>query len=126
MALADYINETFEQVVTQLAWDSGRIDAVISKTLQYYGVAAEADATDDTKREALADYAVWRQALADISLDYAFSADGGSFSRQQAVEQVRQNVLAAEMNALRYLSNYEIIIHQDQTNADWYIDSEDL
>jgi hypothetical protein len=121
MALSDYITSTYGQLKTQLSWgDSTQILTITNKTLQLYGVTLEVDATDIAKLEALCDYAVWRQALADISLDYAFSADGSSFSRNQAVEQVRQNMLIAENAALPYLPNYEITIHEDKTNADWW------
>src|SRR5512138_1403628 len=113
MALSDYITNTYGQVKTQLGWgDSTQLVTIIDKTLQLYGVSAEVDATDETKLEALCDYAVWRQALADISLDYAFSADGSSFSRNQAVEQVRQNMLSAQFRALEYLSEYQAVVHE--------------
>lgn len=121
MALADYITNTYGQLKAQLNWgDTTQLVTIIDKTLQLYGVSAEVDATDEVKLEAMCDYAVWRQALADISLDYAFSADGSSFSRNQAVEQVRQNMLTAETKALSYMSNYNVLLHEDNTNSDWY------
>ena len=82
MAFTDYITNTFGQVKTQLAWtDSGQLATIIAKALQLYGVDTEAEATDSEKAERLVDYCVWRQALADISLDYSFSADDRTLHR---------------------------------------------
>jgi hypothetical protein len=121
MTLQNYIDGTYGQLKTQLAWsDSTNIATIITKTLQLYGVDAEDDATDEVKLEALADYAVWRQALADISLDVDFSADNRSVKRSQAMESVRKNMLAAENVALIYLPNYAMTIHEDDANADWW------
>jgi hypothetical protein len=124
MTIASYIDATYSQLVSQLGWTTPH-STIAAKTLQLYGVDTEAEATDDIKLEALVDYAVWKQALADISLDYAFSADGNSYQRQQAVEAVRKNLMAAETKALAYMPEYQIIIHEDDTNADWYDNNED-
>jgi hypothetical protein len=120
MTIATYIDNTYGSIKSQLAWDSTDVSTITSKALQMYGVDEEGDATDDIKLEALVDVAVWKQVLADISLDYAFSADGNSYQRQQAVESVRKNLLAAETKAQEYLPEYQIVIHLDDTNADWY------
>lgn len=123
MTLETYIDATYSQVKTQLGWDSTDLSTIIAKTVQLYGVDTEVEATDDVKLEALCDYAVWRQALADISLDYAFSADGSTFNRNQAVAQVRENMLIAEIKALPYLSDYQIVVHEDNANSDWWEDA---
>ena len=82
MALADYITSNFGQVKTQLGWsDSLQLSGITDKTLEMYGVATEAEATNAKKLHAIADIAVWRQALADVSLDYNFSADGANYSQ---------------------------------------------
>jgi hypothetical protein len=120
MTLPDYIFSTYQQLITQLDWD-GQIDSIISKTLQLYGMDSEEDVDDTEALEKIADYVVWKQALADISLDFDFSEDGvGSYSRSKAVEQVRANMNAAYMAALPYLSEYQITIHADPTNSDWW------
>ena len=120
MTIASYIDNTYTQLVSQLGWSTPHT-TIASKALQLYGVDAEDDATDETKLEAILDYAVWKQALADISLDYQFSADGNSYHRQQAVEAVRKNLMAAETKALAYLPEYQTIIHEDASNQDWYM-----
>ena len=84
-----------------------------------YGVSTEAEATDLTKLHALADVAVWRQALNDISLDYNWSADGASFSRSQAVTAIRENLMRAESAAMAYNPAYNITVHTLDNNPDW-------
>jgi hypothetical protein len=118
--LADYLSLNFSSIKTQLSWsDSIEVTAVINKTFEMYGVATEAEATDLTKLHALADVAVWRQALNDISLDYAFSADGASFSRNQAVDAIRKNLDNAESLAIAYLPAYNITVHNYDNHPDW-------
>ena len=120
MSLSTYISGTYVQLVTQLGWTT-QINTIIAKTLQLYGVDLEAEAVDEEKLEKIADFCVWRQALNDISLDYAFSQDGvGSFNRNQAVEQVRLNMNAAYTSAMPYLSEYQIVVHPDDSNNDWW------
>lgn len=121
MAFTDYITNTFGQVKTQLAWtDSGQLATIIAKALQLYGVDTEAEATDSEKAERLVDYCVWRQALADISLDYSFSADDRTLHRSQAVDHIRSNANEAYRLALGYMPEYQIIIHEDTANSDWW------
>lgn len=120
MALSDYITANFRQVKTQLGWhDSLQVIAITDKTLEMYGVATEAEATDSKKLHALADIAVWRQALADVSLDYNFSADGASYSRSQQADMIRKNLDEATNNALVYLPNYSILINASDDHPDW-------
>jgi hypothetical protein len=120
MTLATYISDNFPTIKSQLGWnDSTQIVTIVDKALELYGVATEALATDTTKLHALADVAVWRQALADISLDYSFSADGASFSRNQAVDGIRKNLDMAEGRAIVYMSSYDIVVHTQNNNPDW-------
>lgn len=121
MALADYISSNFAQIKTQLGWsDSVEIAAITDKALEFYGVATEVLATDTTKLHALADIAVWRQALADVSLDYNFSADGASYSRSQQADMIRKNLDAAYDAAIVYMSNYAIGVNSSPDHTDWY------
>lgn len=121
MALADYITSNFGQIKTQLGWsDSLQLVAITEKALELYGVATEGLATDTTKLHALADVAVWRQALADVSLDYNFSADGASFSRSQQAEIIKGNLAIAESSAVAYLPAYKINVHVVDDHPDWW------
>ena len=121
MTLNAYIDTNFPQIKAQLSWsDSIDVVAIVDKALELYGVATEVLATDAVKIHALTDLAVWRRALADISLDYSFSADNASYSRNQATDAIRANLKDAESAALPYLSTYQIKVHPDQANADWF------
>ena len=120
MTLATYITDNFGQVKSQLGWsDSLQIATITDKALELYGVATEALATDTAKLHALADVAVWRQALADVSLDYNFSADGASYSRSQQADMMRKNLDAAYDAAIVYMSNYQIGVSSDPDHHDW-------
>ena len=120
MTLTSYISDNFPTIKTQLGWsDSVQINTIIEKTLELYGVATEAEATDLIKAHAIADVAVWRQALNDIALDYAWSADGASFHREQAVKQIRDNLTEAESKAIVYSSAYDIVVHAGDDHPDW-------
>jgi hypothetical protein len=120
MALVDYITANFRQVKTQLGWhDSLQIIAITDKTLEMYGVTTEAEAIDAKKLHAIADIAVWRQALADVSLDYNFSADGASYSRSQQADMIRKNLDEAINNAVVYMSNYAIGVSSSDDHPDW-------
>lgn len=120
MTLAAYITSNFSQVKTQLGWsDSLEISAITDKTLEWYGVSTEAEATNTKKLHAIADLAVWRQALNDVSLDYDFSADNASYSRSQQRAMIEKNMQAAETDALPYLPNYSILINASDDHPDW-------
>lgn len=120
MTLATYISDNFPTIKTQLGWnDSTQIVTIVAKAVELYGVATEALATDETKLHALADVAVWRQALNDVSLDYAFSADGASFNRNQAAEAIRKNLIEAESRAIVYMAAYTITVRAGDNNPDW-------
>ena len=120
MTLATYIAANFAQVKSQLGWsDSLQITAITDKALEWYGVATEAEATDATKLHALADVAVWRQALNDVSLDYDFNADNAGYKRSQQADMIRKNLDTAESAALVYLSNYSILVSHSDDHPDW-------
>jgi hypothetical protein len=120
MTLATYINDNFPTIKTQLGWnDSTQIVTIVAKAVELYGVATEADATNLAKLHVLASVAVWSQALTDISLDYNWSADGGSFSRSQAVDAVRKNLDEALSASLVYMGGYSMTVHAGDNNPDW-------
>jgi len=121
MTLAAYITANFRQIKSQLAWsDSLEITAITEKTLEYYGVSTEAEATDTTKLHALADVAVWRQALNDVSLDYDFSADNASYKRGQQSDMIRENLEGAVTAALVHMPSYTIGVSSSDDHPDWW------
>jgi len=120
MTIATYITSNFAQIHSQLGWDSIEMTAITDKTLEMYGVATEAEATNLTKLHAIADVAVWRQALNDVSLDYNFSADGASYSRSQQADMIRENLNNAITDAVAYSAQYAIGINTSDDHPDWY------
>lgn len=121
VGLLEYINNNFPTIKAQLGWTDGlNIPTIITKALELYGVATEALATDLVKLHALTDVAVWLQALNDISLDYHWSADGASFSRQQAVDNIRKNLDLAVSSAITYMPAYQVTVHTQDNNPDWW------
>lgn len=121
MALADYITNNFGQIKTQLGWqDSTTLVTIVAKAVEMYPAASEGAATDSLKLHALADVAVWRQALNDVALDYDFSADQASFRRSQQADIIRENLAAAESAAIVYMPNYQMVVHQSGDNSDWF------
>jgi len=120
MTLAAYITANFSQVKTQLGWsDSLQIVAITDKALEWYGVDTEAEATNAKKIHSLTDVAVYRQALIDVGLDYNFSADGASYSRDQQTKNLRELYDTAVTEALVYLPNYSILIKASDDHPDW-------
>ena len=120
MTLATYISDNFPTIKTQLGWsDSVTLPVIVDKALELYGVASDSLATDLVKYHALGDVAVWRQALNDIALDYNWSADGASFSRSQAVTNIRDNLADAENKAMVYMPAYQMTVHYTDQNPDW-------
>lgn len=121
MTLAEYITSNFSKIKSQLEWsDSIELAAITAKTLEYYGVDTEGEATDTKKLHALADVAVWRQALNDVSLDYNFSADGASYSRSQQADMIRENLDAAVTEATVYMPSYSIGVSSSEDHPDWW------
>lgn len=121
MTLAAYINSNFSKIKSQLEWsDSLEIAAITAKALEFYGVDTEGEATDTKKLHALADVAVWRQALADVSLDYNFSADNASYSRSQQADMIRENLEQAATAAIVYMPGYSIGVSSSDDHPDWW------
>lgn len=120
MTLTTYIDSNFGQIKTQLGWDSDDLSTIINKTLEIYGVATEAEATNTPKLHAVADVAVWRQALTDVSLDYDFSADNASYKRGQQSDMIRKNLEQAVTAAIVYMPGYSIGVSSSDDHPDWW------
>lgn len=95
MALSDYITSTLGSIATVADWVVADTTFVINNTLLNYGVATEVEATDLIKLHALADIEIYKKALAQLSTKYNFSADGGTFNRNQMFESVKTLYLDA-------------------------------
>ncbi len=71
----------------------------VTSALLGYGVSAIDDAADIAKLRAWAAVAAWEVAQTVASGDYRFSADGGSWDRQQVFEHITTMLDAARRNA---------------------------
>lgn len=108
MALLDYMQAYLGELETLLGWEDANYDSPIVETLEKYGVATEALATDSVKLHAIARVELWRAVLRAVSFKYNFSADGGNYLRSQIYPMVKQNFEDALLDALVYLPNYEM------------------
>jgi hypothetical protein len=107
--LKDYLEARFSSLSNQLNWTETNYELVVEDTLELYGVIDESLATDTNKLHKLGIYSFLKAALTEISLDYGFSIDGSSFSRNQAFNQLQSLFLQAERDASPYLpGNLEI------------------
>jgi len=71
----------------------------VTSALIGYGAASVDDAADIAKLRAWAAVAAWEVAQTVASGDYRFSADGGSWDRQQVFEHITTMLDAARRNA---------------------------
>jgi hypothetical protein len=107
MALSDYLSGRYATIYSVLGW-SDSYAAIIEDALELYGADTESEATDLTKLHRLADYALWKQARATVSLDYDYSGDGASDKRSQMAAQVKENLRLAYVDALAYIPGLQI------------------
>jgi hypothetical protein len=118
MSLLTYMQSYLGNLESLLGWTSTSYDFPIAETLEKYGVALEADATDLKKLHAIGKVELWRAALRSVSFNYNFSADGASFSRSQIFDMVQKNYLDALTDAMVYLPEYQIEIGQITTTQE--------
>jgi len=108
MVLAEYLIDYLGNLAADLNWTETSLVTVTEDTLSDYGVDYETEVTDTKKYKALGKVNLWEKALIELSSKFDFSADGGSFSRSQFFEMVKQNYEQAVSEALVYLPNYQI------------------
>jgi single-stranded DNA-specific DHH superfamily exonuclease len=98
-------------VATTLGWTyaGGSFNEAINDLLVLAGLTAIADVAVG-KARALARVAVWRRVVSHTAGDFAFSADGASFNRNQFHEQARARLIQVEADAGAdgYLGAYQI------------------
>lgn len=100
-------------------------DEIIYETLFDYGVDDIANATDIKKLRALGKVNLWATMTGKASARYKFSADGGSYDRQQLYEHCKANYASALRDALEYTPNYEITTERLDTEQQPYKYNED-
>lgn len=98
--LRAYMVTVTSNVAAALGWSEANFAEAVNDTLALYGVTDIVEATDIPKLRTLAKVEAWR-AVADATVaDYQFSADGGSFSRQQLHQQAVAALERAEGDAV--------------------------
>ena len=110
MALSTWLTARYTPIKTLLAWSD--FTSIIEDALELYGVATEGLATDTAKLHALAVYALWVQAKADVSLDIDFTADDRSFKRSQKHAMIEKNLSDAILAAFPYLSTLQVDVSE--------------
>lgn len=101
--LAAYMLTCLKDVATQMAWTTlTDVQEAVNEALLAYGVTDVANASDIKKVRKLARREIWRQVCSATAGNFAFSADGASFSRQQIHEHAMQEFNAAFAEAAEY------------------------
>lgn len=114
--LADFMAETLKTTADLLGLAAGASDAgdfaeAVNEALLQYGVTdvSEISGIESIKKiRALARVEAWNLAVACFTAMYKFSADGGSYDRNQLFEQAKQNRDAAVTDALAFSANYSV------------------
>ena len=98
--LRAYMVTVTSNVAAALGWSEANFTEAVNDALVLYGVATIAEATDIPKLRTLAKVEAWRAVADATAADYQFSADGGSYSRQQLHQQAVAALERAEGDAV--------------------------
>lgn len=125
--LRDYMLSVTATVAGALGWTAVNFTEAVTDALVGYGVTDIAQATDMAKLRSLAKVEAWR-AVADATVaDYNFSADGGSYSRQQVHQQAVAALQRAEAEAVaRGYAYAPAIVLGSLQHSDPYLTHENL
>lgn len=105
-----YLKVTLDTVEDIVAISFSKWTEMANDLLVMYGVTDYANATDITKVRALAKVVAWKAAMEAVSAWYKYSADGGSYDRNQIFEMCQSNYKNALHDASAYGTDYEIKI----------------
>lgn len=83
LTLAEYMQAVTRNVAAALGWSADDFAEAVTDALIAYGVTDLEDATNIPKLRALARVEAWRAVADGTAADYNFSADGGTYSREQ-------------------------------------------
>lgn len=128
-SLRDYMLSVTANVAGALGWTAVNFTEAVNDALVAYGVTDSALATDVAKLRCLARAEAWRALVAATAADYNFSADGGSYSRQQLHEHCVAALERAEGEAVArgYMELLSSTIHLgSMKHSDPYLTDETL
>jgi len=111
--LADFMHDALGNVAGALGYSSPTsYSEAVNDTLLAYGtddISTISGQANIIKLRALSKVFAWRKAVGDLSSRYKFSADGGSYERQQMFENAKATLAMLEEAALVYDTNYAVI-----------------
>ncbi len=107
LSLADFMRRITGNVAAALGWTADDFDEAVNETLLAYGVDELSSVTDVAKLRALARVAAWRALVDATAAEYNFSADGGTFSRQQIQDGCKAGLARALETAAPWLPEVE-------------------
>ena len=98
--LRTYMLGVTSAVANAVGWTATNFTEAVNDAMSAYGVTDIALATDIAKLRSIAKVEAWR-AVADATVaDFQFSADGGSYNRQQIHQQAVAALERAENDAV--------------------------
>lgn len=103
MTLQNYLENRYSVVGEQLGWTSTDYALMVADVLTLLDIDLESDEANTWKLQRLGEYYLWKRALADVSLDINFSADGSSYSRSNMHTQIKSNLMDAERDCYGWL-----------------------
>lgn len=114
--LADFMHNTLGKVATLLGFESGVSDAgdyeeAVNNALLAYGatdVTGIEGTSNLTKLRALSRVAAWQMAVDNLAALSGFSADGGTYNREQLHAMATKNLEKAQNEAMAYDPNYMV------------------
>lgn len=98
--LRDYMLIVTGNVASAIGWTAANFTEAVNDALIAYGVSTIASATDIAKLRGIAKVEAWRSIADATAADYQFSADGGSYNRQQIHDHAVKALERAEADAV--------------------------
>jgi hypothetical protein len=124
--LADYMMDQLKGIATMLGWTTTPDDyqEAVNEALLSYGaddIATIMGRDNLRKLRALAKIEVWKAALAAVTLDFDFSADGGSYSRDQVFQHIKDALNQSLTDGLVFMPEYAAEIEEIEFGRDPYV-----
>lgn len=124
--LADFMEDQLKNIATMLGWTTTPDDyqEAVNEALLAYGETDISQITGTAnlqKLRVLARAEVWKAALAAVSGDFDFSADGGSYKRDQIFQHIKDMLDRATTEALVYDPLYAAEIEEVEYGRDPYV-----
>ena len=121
--LADFMQAELGAVATVLEYTNQSYAEKINDTLLTYGasdISEISGAANIMKLRTIARMFAWKKAVGDMSTRYGFSADGGSYQRQQMFEQAKQMLQSLESEMMTYDPSYAVKMQKSKYKNDPY------